>query len=448
MPFKPSLPRGLVTHRFWRRRISHLLISLWHWLGTLGERVIKWIGHISKRDQILALLLLILWIVLLLGNFYIRGVSRFEGNLVTKTVSFTYVGDVDKRFLNSLSLTKLALQGKQPSSLVLRGKFSSLDPSLNTKLKSLNQLQLQFTDSNSKLTLEIPDQFTSTKQPNSINLKELRIAPNTQVEQLTYQPKTNQLSFCLRTQDNTETNCQDIPVNSSQAIVSELKFGVNSGEVNLFLANGKIPALSIVRDTLETSLTWIPEGQDYILKLPSPTTLEIGLPTINKTTPEQTVEALDQLIRGDIPVKRVRFSRVDRSNNINDDIVTSEILDGEVRMMGQSLKLQSQQFLIIPTNRHFDKLNCRMAPNQNPGIQRLRDIHLKLKDPKGLQTLISGESKCLAVGFYQEFPAQSIEPSWLLTYLPQEGINAIYTLIGAFTGILFPRLFPEEDSTK
>lgn len=206
--------------------------------------------------------------------------------------------------------------------------------------------------------------------------------------------------------------------------------------------------MSITEAILETSLTWIPEGQEYILKVPASTAIEIGLPKINQNTPEQTVEAVDQLIRGDIPVKQVRFSRLDRSNNVNDAILTSTILDGEVRMMGQSLQLQPQQFLIIPTDRDFDKLNCRMAPEQNPGIQRLRDIRVKFDEPKGLQILFSGESKCLAVGLYQEFPAQTIEPSWLLTRLPQEGINAIYTLIGAFTGILFPRLFLEKDSSR
>ena len=448
MPFKPPSLRSLTILRLWRQRFFRLIGLAWKWLGRLWKPVIASIRRIPKRDQVLALLLLALWIVLLLGNFYFRGVSRFEGSLVTKTMSFIYTGDVDKRFLNSLSLTKLALQGKQPTSLILKGRFSSSDPSMNAQVKSFNQLQVQLSDSASKLILEVPNQVAKGKQLGSIDLKELRILPNAQVEQLTYQPKANQLSFCLQSSKNTNNNCSDIPATPSQTVVGELKFSVNPGEVNLFFANGQIPALNITAATLETSLTWIPEGQEYILEIPASTALEIGLPKIHKTIPEQTIEAVDQLIRGDIPVKQVRFSRLDRSNNVNDAILTSAISDGEVRMMGQSLKLQPQQFLIIPTNRDFDKLNCRMAPEQNPGIQRLRDIRVKLEDPKGLQTLISGESKCLAVGLYQEFPAQTIEPSWLLTYLPQEGINAIYTLIGAFTGILFPRLFPEKDSSK
>lgn len=389
MPFKPSSLRSLTTLRLWRQRFFRLIGLAWKWLGRLWKQVIAAIRRISKRDQILALLLLALWIVLLLGNFYFRGVSRFEGSLVTKAMSFTYTGDVDKRFLNSLSPTKLALQGKQTKPLLLKGKFSSPDPSMNAQVKSFNQLQLQLSDSASKLILEVPNQVAKGKQLGSIDLKGLRILPNAQVEQLTYQPNANQLSFCLQSQKDTNSKCSDMPATPSQTAVGELKFGVNPGEVNLFLANGRIPALNITEATLETSLTWIPEGQEYILEIPASTAIEIGLPKINKNAPEQTVESVDQLIRGDIPVKKVRFSRLDRSNNVNDAVLTSTILDGEVRMMGQSLKLQPQQFLIIPTNRDFDKLNCRMAPEQNSGVQRLRDIRVKLEGPKGLQTLIS-----------------------------------------------------------
>jgi hypothetical protein len=444
MSLKRPSPKKPSTRR-WQRRVTRFLNTVGKGIVQFVKHVAAAIGRIRRRDQLLAILLLLIWIVLLLGNFYIRGVSRFEGSLVTQTMSFTYVGDVDKQFLNSLGITKLALQGKQPTVLTLKGKFSSLDPNLNAKLKSPTQLEVQLSSPNSELALQIAD----IKQTNSLNLQQLRILPDTQVKQLTYRSITNQLNFCLQSGSVTVNVCENTSaVEPNASIVGELKFGVNSTAINLFLSSVQIPALGITESTLETQLRWIPEGQDFILPIFSPTSVEIGLPRVSKNTTEETIDDLTQLIRGDIPVKQVRFSKLDRSGNINDDILTSEILDGEVRMMGQSLKLQSRQFLIIPTDRDFDKPNCRMSPTENPGIQRLRDIRLNLKDPKGLQTLISGESKCLAIGLYQEFPTQSIEPSWLLKYLPQEGINAIYTLIGAFTGILFPRLFPDKDETK
>ncbi len=435
-----------MPRRGWQRQITRSLNSIGKGIGRFGHGVAAAIGRIHRRDQLLAMLLLLIWVVLLLGNFYIRGVSQFEGSLITKTMSFTYVGDVDKQFLNSMDLTKLALQGQQPTMLALKGKFSSPDPTLNAKLKLLTQLEIQLPTPRSQLTLE----NANAKQPDAIGLRQLRILPNTQIEQLTYQPSNNnQLQFCLQSSAAANNGCDnlsDAKPNSDK--VGELEFGVNSTAINLFLSNGQIPALGITELVLETRLRWLPEGQDFILPLSSPTSLQIGLPKVAKTTTEDATDNLTQLIRGDIRVKQVRFSQLDRIGNINDDILTSQILDGEVRMMGQSMKLQPRQFLIIPTDQKFDKPNCRMSPTENPGIQRLRDIRLNLKDPKGLQTLFSGESKCLAIGLYREFPIQSIEPSWLLKYLPQEGINAIYTLIGAFTGILFPRLFPDNDEPK
>jgi hypothetical protein len=446
MSLKHPFPKNAAAYHRWQRHITRSLTTAGKGIVRLGKGFARVIRRIRRRDQLLAILLLLIWIVLLLGNFYIRGVSRFEGSLITETISFTYVSDIDKQFLNSLDITKLTLQGQQPTALSLNGKFSSPDdPSLNAQLQSLTQLDIQLSSPMSQLTLETVD----TREPNSLALQQLRIQPNTQVEQLTYHPIANQLNFCLQSGSVTVRVCQNrSAVEPNLPAIGELKFGVNPTPIHIFLSNVQIPALGITELTLETQLRWTPEGQDFILPITSPTSVKIGLPQIGKTATEEASDSLTQLIRGDIPVKQVRFSQLDRTGNINDDILTSEILAGEVRMMGQSLKLQPRQFLIIPTDRPFDKPNCRMSPTEHPGIQRLRDIRLNLKEPRGLQTLISGESKCLAIGLYQEFPTESIEPSWLLKHLPQEGINAIYTLIGAFTGILFPRLFPDNDESK
>lgn len=416
-------------------------------IAPFRQKLISPIRRIRKRDQHLAIILLVLWILLLFGNFYIRGISRFEGNLITKTISFIYTGEIDKQFLKSLNIPKLTLQGQQPNPLALKGKFTSSDPTLNAKLQSLSQLQIQLSTPTSSLTIEPKP----AKSPQLINFQQLRITPNAQIASLIYRTHNHQLQFCLESHtSSTSAHPCESPDNagSTSSPVGELELSLNPIATNLILSNVKIPALAIEDSILETQLTWQPEGQDLTLEITSPTSLQIGLPKIDKNTPEDIVDDLTQFIRGDIPVQHVRFTHVDRTGNVNDDILTSEILEGEVRMAGQSLKLQNRQFLIIPSNRDFDKFNCQVSPHQNLGIQRIRDIHLNLKDPKGIQTLFSGESKCLGIGLYERFPTQSIEPSWLLKYLPQEGINAIYTLIGAFTGILFPRLFPEDDESK
>lgn len=442
MPPNRSSPKSSVTNCRWPRRVTRLLNAVWRGIIRLGQRFATAIRHIRKRDQLLAIILLLIWVVLLLGNFYVRGVSRFEGSLITRSMSFTYAGNVDKRFLNSIdNILKLNLQGEQTQPLVLEGRFSSRDPNLNKKLESLPKLEIQLTSSRSRLTLE-----TADASQTAISLQEMQIFPKTQIAGLTYLAKASQLKLCVQ---SSQTDCENPSnVNSNQVRIGRLGFSVAQSPLNLFISSAKIPALSVDESILETSLRWTPEVQDFTLPLMSPASLQISLPKASKPAAEETSDDVTRAIRGNILVKDVDFSNLDRTGNTNDDIETSEILDGEVRMMGQSLKLQPGQVLIIPTDHDFDKPNCRMSPTQNPGIQRLRDIRLNTKDPQGLQTLFSGESKCLAIGLYERFPTQSIEPSWLLKYLPQEGINAIYTLIGAFTGILFPRLFPDDEDPK
>ena len=430
----------LIQVRGWWQRILRIVSRIGHGWWQLKSPLISALKWIGQRNQLLAILLLLLWVLVLIGHLFVHGVSRFEGRLITQSMSFTYIGEVDKQFLNSLSLPKLTLQGKQPEALLLKGQFSSPDdPVLNTQLKRLTQLEIQLPDSRSGITFDRVD----VTQPNSIYLQQLRILPNTHVEQLAYQIRANQLHFCLQSSTVEGNGCEDRnAVESDPTPVGRLEFGVSSAPIRLFLSNVEIPALGISESTLETQVRWQPVGQDFILPISSPTAVQLRLPTVSKNVSAEVIDDLTQLIRGDILVSRVRFSQLNRSGNINDDILTSDILDGEIRMMGQSLKLQPNQFLIIPTDRPY-KESCRMAPTQPSGIQRLRGIRLNLKEPRGLETLISGESKCLAIGFYPEFPAEKIEPSWLLHHVPQEGINAIYTLLGAFTGILFPLLLPE-----
>jgi hypothetical protein len=447
MPKKPSPAKRSALSRRLQRQVVSGVSTIWQGILQLGQHIAATIHRIRRRDQLLAILLLLIWIVLLLGNFYFRGVSRFEGTLTTQTMSFTYNDQANKLFLNNINnIAKLTITGKQPTNLTLNGKFSSLDSTLNLKLQPLTHLDIQLATPRSSLILET----ANAKKGNAIVLKELRILPNTQIEQLAYLPNTKQLKFCLQSSSQELNTCENLsPVESKPTSLGTLKFSVNPTAINLYLIKVKIPKLGIEEETLqETQLRWQPEGQDFILTLSAPTSLQIDFPKTVKTAEGNTTEDVAQTIRGNIPVKNVRFSKLDRTGNVSDDIETSEILEGEVRMMGQSLKLQPSQFLIIPTNRDFDKTNCRISPSENPGIQLLRDIRINTKSPQGLQTLFTGESKCLEIGLYERFPTQSIEPSWLLKYLPQEGINAIYTLIGAFTGILFPRLFPEKDNTK
>jgi hypothetical protein len=444
MPRKLPSPHKLTIAYSVKQWVCHCCQSSWREglkeFGQLRLRERIWLER-TCLERSLLFVLVIFWILVPLTHFYLRGVSQFEGSLITKAMSFVYKGTSDKQLISSLDINGLIIKGKQQP-IILKGKFSSDDPKLQIKLQSMKQLKIELTHENTKLILEPNIQSINTKN-SIIMLDGIDIPPNTCIEQLNYKTISNQLQFSVDFPESDSGKCRSKTV-TALSKTGDLKFSVNPIEYNFILHDGKIPSLN-TELTSETSLKWIPKEQTFNMPLTSPTTLEIRLPKIDKNSSEEEIEAINNLIRGDIAVRDVQFWQIDRSDSGRDNIQKSGILDGEVRMIGQSLKLQPGQFLIIPTEQESDKFNCRMSPVQHPGIERIRDIHLNLRDPKGLQTSISGKSRCLAIGLYREFPLQYIEHSWLQKYFPQEIINAIYTLMSAITGYLIPQIFVKKD---
>jgi ribosomal protein S6 len=187
-----------------------------------------------------------------------------------------------------------------------------------------------------------------------------------------------------------------------------------------------IPKLGINSSTngQELTLKFIPEsGKEKKISLNSLTQLRLQTKPLNKDT------ATDWFW-GNIEVKNVNFSEFVRTGKVTDEVKKSTILKGEIRLQGNKLELQEQQFLIVES--------------PNPGIRKLRSLEINRESPAGLRTFFTGESRGISVGLYPEFPVQSLKPSWLAKHLSQEAVNGILALLGAFTGIFLPRLFPEK----
>jgi hypothetical protein len=217
---------------------------------------------------------------------------------------------------------------------------------------------------------------------------------------------------------------------SSQPPVGKVILALGQTPLSLNLERVSIPELSITADgnDILPEISFTPELGEPGVELLSPTQLYIRMAATPTIGEPQASNALDY-IRADIEVKNVQFIGLDPSTNINDELQVSTLLDGEIRMGSQTMKLNPDQFLIIPTNQ--------------PGISRLRYIRLNPTTPKGLKILISGKSNSIATGLYPDYPVQKIEPSFLSKYFSQEAINAILAFIGAFTAVLLPRLFPD-----
>ena len=395
------------------------------------QRKFRWAKlplKIRRWDLLLLYFLLLLWIAVLLGNFVFRGSYVFEGNLLVQEMSFTYTGDTERRFLNTIrNLKNLDIAGSQPQPIVLTGKFSSPDPALNQKLRQRDRLAIELPYADSRLIFK-------PGKASELALLEVRIQPNTQISQLKYQASPAQLSFCLLAANIPAKTCQlpdrNTPTPATASPLGNLKLQLGQQPLTLSLEKFNIPELGIKTDgntSQNLTLQFVPSFDESQLTLRSPARLFIDLPDFAKTSNAATGKP-PQWLWGDLDVRDVSFSRSETTEVVTDELPSSTILSGEVQMEGKSLQLKENQFLIILSK---------------PGIRKLRYIQIHPQSPQGLQTLISGESQGIKVGLYPKFPVQSIEPSWLSKHFSQEAINAILAFIAALTGVLLPRLFPE-----
>ncbi len=402
---------------------------------TLPHRLRKKLNRSKwqiKPDQLLASILLLFWLAILLGNFVFRGQFVFEGTVIAQEISFTYTGQQDKRFLNPIrEIRNLDLEGSQSEPLVLIGKLSSMssnDPTLNQKLSKLDKLTIQLAYAKSRF-------IVSPVNPNSseLSILELKLMPDSRVNQLAYNPKAEQLSFCLQIASRPSEICLfpdnlvDQSTESVSTSIGNLQLSLGQQPLTVTLALVNIPELGIKADVNspeEITFQFTPTNDELVLPVHSPSHLFIDFPKLPSVVDSQP-DISAQWIRGDIDVENVKFIRFDTTSDVTDELKDSTILDGEIRMGRETMKLQADQFLV---------------PQSQPGIQKLRYIQLHSKSPQGLKTLFAGRSTGIAIGLYPEFPVQKLEPSWLSQYLSQEGVNALLAFVAAVTGVVLPRL--------
>jgi len=426
-------------NRLYRRRWSrfgkcftNFLVSLWWWLQRCWQESVfkfrNWRQQTPRRDKSLAVALLVAWILLLGGKFFVPGLYVFEGNLLVEEMSFSYTGSKERLLLDNIrGMASLVLEGSQPQPLTLRGTFSSNDPNLTPqlqeKLESLDELTIELPRPNSSLS------FTTDSSANNLSISELRLFFQTRVEGLAY--RRGELNLCLQSTEIEDNFCQLPNVVSRQASAKSMPAATlilqpGGNPLQVRVTGAELPQLEIAADSqtaMETSFKWVPEGNGTRLQatLLSPTRLYLQPPALfsgkdGGNSPEW--------VHGDLDVTNVQFTKTQREPDVRDEIEMSSILQGKVRMREKIIEVQKRQFLAV---------------QKGPGVRKLRRVQVQ---PQGLRVLFSGQSTGVAVGLYRQFPLQSIEPKWLSKYLSQEAFSGIVGLLTAFTAILFPRLFP------
>lgn len=424
-----------ILRSFWRntRRIFQVFNPLGKFLrqGLFSLWQILRKNLTQSPEKAIAFLFLSLCILTILAYFF-PGSQPFEGNLIVQEVSFTYNGIHHQTFLASINqLQALDLEGRQPDNIVLTGKFTTSDPILNSKLNPLKKITLKLPHPNSRLI------FTSLNSSSTppLDLIDFILFPQTQVHSLSYIPTEQNLFFCLSSPANSsepqkfsQTCSAEGLMNlenqeNQQPFLGKINFQLSQTPIQISLENFNSPELNLTANSDNPNsldLTFTPTApQPLQLRLTSPSSLLLTLPELSQDSNRQ------DWFRGGLKVKDVQFSRLDSTGNVTDELLTSTILEGKIRMAEKEIAVQTNQFLITG----------------KPGIFKLLKIQINPQSPEGLQVRFSGASREIAVGLDPRFPVQKIKPSWLAKYLPPEVINALLSFCAAVVGYLLPYLF-------
>ncbi len=389
--------------------------------------------RIKTIDRFFAIFALTIWFIIPLC-YFIPVDSVFEGNLIVESLNFTYNGD-EKLFLQYIEAIKsIDFQGKLQQPIALLGKFSTEnDPKLQNKLANIDTLTIELPFTESRFIINQKNDFKKTQ----LSLVDLRIEPETNINQLAYNNQNNSLEFCLHSITHRSDYCK-FPenMNDSQSSINigklRLELGQEPLEIQLVQIN--IPELNLKSDRnnpQELILKFTPNNNEPLnLNLLSPHQLFINLPKEKDKNNEIT------WFRKDIDVKNVQFSRYETTQVVTDELETSTILQGEIRLGKEKIKLEKNQFLITNSPKKAIKKIRSLTITNNPKL------------PPGIQTFITGKTNSIAVGLYRDFPVESIQPNLLSKHLSSEAITAIITFITTLTAVFLPRLFPESPNDQ
>ena len=388
--------------------------TLWKYLLKPFFRLINpFFSLIQKRIQqdrefaVVLILTLTLIFALIFGA--ILPVSQpFEGNLLVNSLSFTNQKNNQLLLKNVRQIQEISLAGKQ--TLTLSGIITnSTHPELNQK----QELQIELLQDNSQITIT---------PKNNLTLREIRLQEKDRITNLKYSPYNEGLAFTLTPSPNSSQPPRFlIDASSIQINISDYQLK------NIKLKNPEIP----LEFTLETS--------QFELIPQYPIAVNLTLPSKEQAN----------IFWGNISVEKVKFEKlIQPGDNVNDEIIDSTILSGDIRMANQDLKLEENQFLIIhpPGIQTLSRLQI-IRPDRDRKLElKTSGNNLKLADPaQGLNVTISGKTTQVQAGLNEKLPIAQIQGSWLSQHLSRDGVVAIISFCASLVVSLIAWLFKKMD---
>ncbi|MEH1842752.1 MAG: hypothetical protein V7L20_29465 [Nostoc sp.] len=394
---------NFINIRQWLNFLKTYLVALFLVSISALKRFLRTISN--HRNSLLVLLLLLVLAIVTFAAI-VPGTHTFEGNIISKEMTFTYNGEVSKLFVQDIhGIKELENQGRQ--TLTFTGNFKSETWS---ELNQLDSLKIQLEDSESRWIIA-PANLQATSD---INLDELRLQPNTKVSGLSYDFLRNQLAFSLRSNSKLDLKNNQ---NTLDLYLGEqpIKVTVEGYE----LLDSKLPNQPDKQTPLEFIVN--PDNKNFHLEIAPKSNISITLGKAPKYESEQW-------FREKIETKDVKFIDLDRNGkDARDDLKISTIVEGKIRMVGQEQDIKQNQFL--------------MGENSDTplNIQLIR--HLQIVPKKGIEARFSGKTKEIQIGLDQDFPVSQIQGSWLDGVLPRDAIIALFSFGAATVANLLSWLF-------
>lgn len=410
-----------------RRLISRpktLLKRLFPGANLADEYPYPFTGPIAFRSflkqhilHIIALLLLVISIVFILAFFIPVSIS-FEGNIISRQVSFTSRGQSQQLLINSMrSISRLEIEGLQANPVTLWGEFRTDDD--REDLNDLNDVEMTLPSPDSKLIFETGD----ADNPSQLEIQSLRLPPGTQVRYLAYDPERHQLSLSLNPPEQ-ETAEEDTP-----GIRVQLALGgnplqviaeyVRSPQLQSFPSDNGVAEETEIFDYNQEQFSWTPFSTELNLLFPNEITLYIDLPDLQGSD-------YQDWFWGGFEVTNVNFTYNATTANVPDELVRSTILEGQIKFLNQDLRLESEQFLVLPSSSN---------------IQRIPRLQLHPDSPAGLQVRLQGKTNEVAVGLDPDFPVRRLKSNFWEQRLSRELITVLLTVCSVMIGYLIPWLF-------
>ncbi|MEH2333675.1 hypothetical protein [Nostoc sp.] len=362
--------------------------------------------RISNHQNSFLVLLLLLFFTFLTFAAIVPGTHIFEGNIIAQEMSFVYIGEESKLFLQNIrGINKLENQGRQ--TLTFTGNFQSETwPEIN----KLDSLKIQLKDSESRWIIA----SANPQDTSEISIDELRLQPNTKITGLSYDFYRNQLAFSLQPNSN-------------------LNQKINPNTLDLDLGEQPIKVIVEGYELLNLKLPNQPDTQAPLEFLVNLNNKKINLEITQKTSIDITIAETPeykskQWFRGKIKTKNLQFIDVDRTGkDVRDDLKTSTIVEGKIRMAEQERDIKQNQFLMGE------------SANTPLNIQEIRNLQIVPK--KGIEARFSGKTKEIQIGLDPDFPVSRIQGSWLDGVLPRDAIIALFSFGAATVANLLSWLF-------